>query len=349
MSDVATSQCPNCGGPLTFYPESQSFHCDYCLSIFQEDQMKELSEQQSATSETIDTTSFNLYACPSCGGEIVTDDTTAATFCYYCHNPVVLTERIAGDFTPQGIIPFQIDEKKAKNSFIEWGKKKFFAPKDFFSENQIEKISGVYFPFWHADATVDASVTASGTKIDVWRVGDVEYTRTRRYRIFREGSIRFKSMLKNALKKNAKQHMIDSIQPFPFEKVQPFDKMYFAGFQAEKRDIPIADLEEEYKSDMKEYATSLLQQDMTGYTTVNPKSSSLAIKEQINKYYLLPLWVITYTNIDDKETPYFYAMNGVTGKTSGVLPLNQPKLVSVSLLIGLILGLIVLLGGYWLF
>ena len=31
-----------------------------------------------------------VYICPSCGAEVVTDATTAATFCYYCHNPVVL-------------------------------------------------------------------------------------------------------------------------------------------------------------------------------------------------------------------------------------------------------------------
>ena len=41
-----------------------------------------------------------LYTCPSCGAEIVTDSTTAATFCYYCHNPVVLSGRVSGEFLP---------------------------------------------------------------------------------------------------------------------------------------------------------------------------------------------------------------------------------------------------------
>lgn len=40
------------------------------------------------------------YTCPSCGAQIVTDATTAATFCYYCHNPVVLGGRLEGKFLP---------------------------------------------------------------------------------------------------------------------------------------------------------------------------------------------------------------------------------------------------------
>lgn len=37
-----------------------------------------------------------VYICPSCGAEVVTDATTAATFCYYCHNPVVLSGKLSG-------------------------------------------------------------------------------------------------------------------------------------------------------------------------------------------------------------------------------------------------------------
>ena len=47
-----------------------------------------------------------IYNCPSCGAEIVTDATTAATFCYYCHNPVVLGKRLEGKYLPNKVIPF---------------------------------------------------------------------------------------------------------------------------------------------------------------------------------------------------------------------------------------------------
>lgn len=88
-----------------------------------------------------------LYTCPSCGAEIVTDETTAATFCYYCHNPVILSGRLSGEFHPDYVIPFAMEKKRAVEIFEQWMKKKRFVPKAFYSEDQIEKISGVYFPY----------------------------------------------------------------------------------------------------------------------------------------------------------------------------------------------------------
>ena len=96
---VITYKCPNCDGGLIFDPESQKFHCEYCLSYFSEEELQNnapssenetrSSEQTQETQESPDTTV--IYTCPSCGAEVVTDETTAATFCFYCHNPVVLS------------------------------------------------------------------------------------------------------------------------------------------------------------------------------------------------------------------------------------------------------------------
>ena len=65
-----------------------------------------------------------LYTCPSCGAQIVTDQTTAATFCYYCHNPVLLSEQLSGAFHPDQIIPFEIDRKQAEEHFLDFVQKK---------------------------------------------------------------------------------------------------------------------------------------------------------------------------------------------------------------------------------
>ena len=78
-----------------------------------------------------------LYTCPSCGAEIVTDATTAATFCYYCHNPVVLSGRLTGTYQPDFAIPFQIDRKRAQEVFSQWIAKKKFVPREFYSPKQI--------------------------------------------------------------------------------------------------------------------------------------------------------------------------------------------------------------------
>ena len=107
--DVITHKCPNCGGALTFEPGDQKFHCPFCLSIFTEDEVTAFEEKQkeaqmadtpvsdpSAATETepslqeevreqadAQAGQMDLFTCPSCGAEIVTDATTAATYCYF--------------------------------------------------------------------------------------------------------------------------------------------------------------------------------------------------------------------------------------------------------------------------
>lgn len=160
-------KCPNCGGGLVFDPDSQKFQCEYCLSEFTEEEMKRMEEvsappaeegeavleeegtapQEGGSSQAPETGEAAVYTCPSCGAQIVTDATTAASFCYYCHNPVVFSGRLSGDHMPDFVIPFAIDKKEATSRFLSWIGKKKFVPGDFFSRDQIEKLSGIYFPY----------------------------------------------------------------------------------------------------------------------------------------------------------------------------------------------------------
>ena len=41
------------------------------------------------------------YNCKTCGAEIVTDQTTMATACAFCGNPVVLTQQMDTTFRPK--------------------------------------------------------------------------------------------------------------------------------------------------------------------------------------------------------------------------------------------------------
>lgn len=215
---TVSMKCPNCGGELIFDPKSQKYKCEYCGSDFALD---EISTEEAATQAVSDVvqeredTSDNhtqqrtagaedaavLYTCPSCGAQIVTDQTTAATFCYYCHNPVLLSEQLSGAFHPDQIIPFEIDRKQAEEHFLDFVQKKKFVPNAFFQKNQIEKLTGIYFPYWVCDAEVEGSLTAEGNKVRVWVSGDEEFTETRIYRMEREGHVSLREITKHALKK----------------------------------------------------------------------------------------------------------------------------------------------------
>lgn len=343
MAEVITHLCPNCGGPLTFNPDDQKFHCDYCLSIFSVDNIENQTTEPEAEKNIEPET--ELFSCPSCGAQIVTDATTAATYCYFCHNPVVLAGRVSGTFLPNKVLPFKIDKEQAIADFLAWTKKKKFIPKNFFDTSQIEKMTGVYFPYWVVEAQTHGEFSGKGTSVRIWRVGDIEYTETKIYQIYRKGQATIKNLVKNALKKNLQKKMVTGVQPFPLEEAVAFHTEYLAGFQAEKRDIEMLELTDEVKQELQEYTDDLMADTVAGYTTFQKTHSAVTIENQSNHYMLLPVWLVTYH--DQSGKVYYYAMNGRTGKTSGILPISYPRLGLFSFGIFAAVAILLLIGGYF--
>ena len=103
------------------------------------------------------------YSCPSCGAEIMTAESTAATECYYCGNPVVLGSRLSGEFKPDSVIPFALTKDMAVDAFMKMCGKKKFLPAGFANKKQFEKMQGVYFPYWYVDEKMQSSAVATGT------------------------------------------------------------------------------------------------------------------------------------------------------------------------------------------
>lgn len=371
--DVLTHKCPNCGGPLTFDPKDQKFHCDFCLSIFTEQEVSEYEEKQRAATAVGDTSqpemteagaktaeesfenatdqkehaTMELFTCPSCGAEIVTDATTAATYCYYCHNPVVLSGRLSGEFLPEKVLPFAVEKEEAVEKFLSWTKKKWFIPKDFFDKSQIDKLTGVYFPYWTVDADVSGQLSANATAVRIWRVGDIEYTETKQFQVFRKGVLSFKELIKNALSKNTQQKMVEQVQPFPLDKAIDFKSQYLAGFQAEKRDIEYLAIRDTVEKEIHSYSENLLKETATGYTTLTSVNTNISINEEKNHYVLLPVWLVTYRGSRQSDKIYYYAMNGQTGKVSGVLPMSYKRLGLATAGLFTLLTLLFMLGGYF--
>lgn len=370
---VISYKCPNCDGELVFHPATQKYKCEYCASAFSQEELEKMQpamEEEEKTSappqeeadgaqsdgkpsqEEGDGAQANssaqaeegvMYCCPSCGAEIVTDDTTAATFCYYCHNPVVLSGRVSGEFLPNKIIPFSIDKEQATNKFLEYVQRKKFVPKAFFNKQQIEKISGVYFPYWMADMDMTGSLQAEGRNVRVWRSGETEYTETKIYQIERRGNIHLEDITKNALKRNSLK-LAEGVLPYDVSKVQKFHMGFLSGFLAEKRDLERADLQADVAEDAKVFGKKLLRDTVSGYSTVDVRSCNLHTEKENWDYIMLPVWTVTYQGRDGKT--YYYSMNGQNGKVYGELPVDKQKVWLLGLIVFLVVFVAGLMGGW---
>ena len=354
-------KCINCGGPLQYNAQKLKFYCEYCRSPFSEEELKthfgELDEQlqNEAQSEEVQpqdvpegfedfASNTVMYCCDSCGAEIIADKTTAATFCVYCHSPVVLSNRLTGAFKPSKVIPFKIAEQDAKDRFFAFCKKKHFLPKDFISSAQLDKMKGVYYPYWMVDSLKDGSLNATATKVRTWVVGDEEYTETKTFRVKRAGTIDFKDYPYPALK-GEHSKALKYVNPYDDKEFRNFTMAYLSGFLAEKRDTERQDVQADVDADLKKYAEKIYKETIKGYDTVRVDSVNVKTLKENWQYAMMPVWMMNFI-YNGKE--YLYAMNGQTGKNYGELPINKGKLAVFGIILFLIVTLLCGLGGYFL-
>lgn len=338
-------KCPNCGGGLQFDPAAQNYECEYCLSRFTQEELEKIApkldeaqdsqgtenrkgerapRQEDASLEQTDMEGARVYTCPSCGAEIVTDETTAASFCFYCHNPVILQGRLQGRYRPDYVLPFTIDKERATEIFLEWLKKKRFVPSDFYAPEQIEKMTGVYFPYWLYSCQIDGKLEGEGTRLRSWQAGNVQYTETQKYDIFRQGTMDIHQVPRNALKK-ADKKLVEGVMPFDAKTMKPFSMGFLSGFFAEKRDMEQEQFQMEVEQEVRGFAIENLRSSTGGYHSIQTRSQEAKIRESKWEYALLPVWTLTY--IERKTGAiYYFACNGQSGKVCGKLPVDSKKL-----------------------
>ena len=337
-------KCPNCDAGLLFDAEKQKFICEFCISEFTEEELSDTDSAERAERAERENAEFageiNEYSCPSCGAEIITDKSTVASFCYYCHNPVVLSDRVSGALKPQKVIPFAFDKNEAVDIFLRYTRKKKFLPRDYFTKENAEKISGIYYPFWVTDADTKAKLETVAHKVRKWRAGNYRYTEISDFFVKRSGEIHFEDITTSAISEDDKK-MLEGILPYPLDAYREFNMPYLLGYAAKKRDIERDELLFEVRDRMHSYAQTLLNNTIVGYSSVDAPTVGINIRSCHWEYSLLPIWILTYRKKGrKKDKVYTYAMNGHTGKIYGELPVSIPKLM---LLFGAVAGALAVL------
>lgn len=333
-SSVAVDhKCPACNAPLVFDPTSQKWKCDYCGQQFELKNLKNNQEKyQKNESKSEENNKYDLYRCPDCGAEIITDKNTTATFCVYCKNPTIIKARLEGKFEPEIIIPFSKTIDNAKEAFKKVGKHHPLMPKSFSSEKNISEIRGIYIPFWLFSCVSSGGITVKATDVKVWVRGNYRYTKTDIYEIIKEGKCKIDRVPNDGSLK-FDDAIMNSIEPFDYSKVVPFNYSYLSGFLAEKYDVESSKAQEKVISRMKNTIKEIFKSKIVGYSSIIITSENITFPEFKTEYALLPVYLL---NIKYKDKTYTFAMNGQTGKLIGNMPVSIPKAIIAFLSIALI-------------
>lgn len=347
--NVTNYQCPACTGPLHFEESTGRLECEYCGSGFSVEEIearfaeKNQRAEEAASGWGGDAEHMRAYNCPSCGAELICEETTAATSCPYCGNPNILPGQFGGTKKPDYIIPFKLGKEEAVAALKRHYEGKLLLPKAFASENHLQEIKGVYVPFWLFDAGARVNARFNTTRSHTHRTHREEIITTEHYLVERRGTVQFKRIPVDGASKMPDAHM-DAVEPFDYGELKEFSLSYLPGFYADKYDETAEECRARAAGRCRSSAIQAMEDTVRGYHTRVLANADVQLDMGDVKYALFPVWLL---NTKWKGKDYLFAMNGQTGKFIGDLPISWGKCAAwfggIYAVLAAVLGLILLL------
>ena len=328
-------KCPGCGTSIgiNFDPSTANLTCPFCglstkLPTPQDGAVaKELDFNTALQRASMDWGRYKkLIVCSNCGGQTIYDSEQVSGACPYCGStsvaPAAETDQV---MVPNAIIPFSISREQAQDLFIEFVKKKMLVNKKVF-DCKLEKLVGMYLPFWTFDALTASTYSAffrENPNDNLRTITGNWYQNIDDILVFASNRIR--------------NPYITRVLDYDVKKAVPYSSEYLAGIPAERYTLGLNDSWEYSKKQI----TEILKKD------VHRTDRRLQVDEIATNYYnvkfrylLAPIYLAKYSL---GKNSYFVAINGQTGKTCCDVPTIIGKIIMFSVIGGLlILGLMFL-------
>lgn len=381
-------KCPGCAANLIFDADQQKMSCEFCgasispqdltspeavlqasamdaesqrdAAISQDESQlqdakdalnsAEVQETESLGDELFSENDTVQFVCDSCGAKVLTDVNTAATFCAFCGSPTMITERLVDVRKPDYVIPFKYGKAEAVKKFIKWCSAGRMTPISFVKNENIEKITGIYVPFWLYDVDALMNIRAEGSLVTSVTSGNKITTTTSYYDVIRHQKICWDRIPFDGAS-DFEDEFVEMVEPYDYSEMLPFDMSYLAGFLANRYDVSSESHNKNVYSRVTKFVAEIFKSTTRKYNSLSINQDE-SMAEIVNvKYALMPFWFLNYKYAGKT---YTFAMNGQTGKVAGTPPISRFKLVLIFLgllpacavLIRFVLSLIVM-GGFY--
>lgn len=297
-------KCSNCNSALLYDIKTGKMKCESCDSLFPVPDLKTSKSEE-------DMMEGEIFSCTSCGATVMVNNVECATHCSYCGQPTVIFERVSKVLKPHKILPFKVTKEEAEQALRQKMKKGFFIPKPI-KHFQVEKITGIYVPFWVVD------VDYHDKQLLVENAEDNPKT------FFRDETVPFKNLTVDASLQFSNE-LSERLEPFHLQALPDFNEAYLSGFYADCYDENIDAVKDRIFHRCKDFydRESVKAVDCTG---VKIRSSFPKWEMTKENYTMLPVWFLT---IRYKEKPYTFLVNGQTKKVVGAVPYVKGKIVGL--------------------
>jgi hypothetical protein len=351
--------CAACGAQAQWNPAKQLLVCPFCGTsapfdvdaatgaITELDLVKTLRElpddQRGWLAEK------RTVQCQSCKAVSVFDPTRVGQNCDFCGSPSLVDyQEIKAPIRPQSLLPFKVTESQVREQIRKWYASKWLAPGKLKSKALVDRVHGIYIPYWTFDAHVVCPWTAdaghyyytSETHRD-----NQGRTQTRQVRHVRwepaHGEVRhFFDDEPIPGTQGVSHALLKQVEPFPTQELVPYDIAFLSGFVVEHYQIVLVDAAERSQQSMIEQVRSMCAAQIPGDTyrnlEIHPTFSGRTFK-----HVLVPVWLLTY---DFAAKAYQVVVNGSTGRMSGDYPKSFWKIAFLVLLAIIIFVVIVMLN-----
>lgn len=332
--------CRQCGAKLEYQPGTSVQVCPYCgaenaiaESAEPIDELSYVSALEDATShaETVDVITVK---CEACGAESTKAPNVTSGQCPFCGANIVATGASSKKIKPKALLPFDVDQEKARELFKNWIRSLWFAPNALKRlARQDSPINGLYCPYWTYDC--NATTAYSGQRgDDYWvtesytvRVNGRSERRTRQVRRTRwrpvSGTVynEFDDVLVVASESLPRTYA-QALEPWDLNKLVPYQDAYLAGFRAESYQIDLRGGFERAKEIMASTIHQTICADIGGdhqrVTSQNSAYTAIAFK-----HILLPVWLSAYRY---RNKVYRFLVNARTGEVQGERPWSWVKI-----------------------
>lgn len=318
---VKTYKCPGCGGALEYDPLDERMHCAYCGSSYAPEEVSRMAvtEEEPAVSRAeLDEArkkpmiSMNIAVCSSCGAELAVNDVEVSSFCPYCGNPTVVMDRVEERLAPDYVIPFKVSSQEAE-AIIRAKLSGFYVPSAI-KHFEVERLRGIYIPFWLYDVYFSADQR--------WRYSVSDGRNSKTYYAHFIGECTYQKMTVDASKR-FEDASSQRLEPYYMKDLQKFDAAYLSGFYSDRFDVGERESDRvalDRSWDLYDESMKLEVADLKA----SLESSKPRMKVLKKDYAFLPVWFLTF-NHDKKK--YTILVNGQTKKMVGAVPISKFKAI----------------------
>lgn len=352
---VKSYACPNCGANVAYDVSAGGVACEYCgyIAPVRTFHVGTTANENEFTLDTVIRSELGWgekrqeLHCESCGAELSIPFGALTNTCAFCgSNQVNVTVNLNEDPRPRFLVPFKITPDQSKKLVSAWLGKGWLHPDDLAAGTIINRLSGVYLPFWTFDTKVDTKWRAQVGYEKTERFYDVHEKRweTRRHIEWRWEEDRIQIMIDDFLVSGnspgrVNQRILSGIYPYHMRDLVAYEPDFLAGWQAQAYEATLTDAWKTGKLDIREKARQVCYQNIHS-PHIRNFSMSADFQDESWRYILLPVYLAAYRS---GEEIYQVMVNGQTGVVAGQKPVAWWKVwlaIAALLSPGLMLGLI---------